>query len=372
MFIKKILLLSAFTAMFFAHSLAAQSENGRGFKDAAKGRFLTGVALNTEQFFGKSAEKTALIKKHFNSITPENCMKPAALQPKEGEFNFTEADAFVKFGKENGMFIVGHTLLWHEQIPAWFFQDENGKNASPELLKKRIRTHINTVVGRYKGVVKGWDVVNEAVESDGAFRKSKFYEILGEEFIAFAFQCAHEADPNAQLYYNDYDMAAEGKRNTVVRIIKALKEKGMRIDAVGMQTHISMKYPKIEDFEKSIKAFANAGVKIVISEWDMSVLPSAWGVKRESMGEKEFNDKYNPYAAGLPDDISASWNARMESFLQLFLKHSDSILRVSAWGLSDGESWLNFIPINKRTDYGLLFDRNLAPKPFLKKFIEKN
>lgn len=156
----------------------------------------------------------------------------------------------------------------------WFCVDENGKNVSPEVLKKRMKDHITTIVKRYKGRIKGWDVVNEAIEDNGAYRKTKFYEILGEEYIPLAFQYAHEADPDAELYYNDYSMAQPGRRAAVVKMVKDLKKRGIRIDAVGMQGHIGMDYPKISEFEESMLAFAGAGVKVMITELDLTVLPS--------------------------------------------------------------------------------------------------
>ena len=152
--------------------------------------------------------------------------------------------------------------------------DEKGKRVSPEILKERMKKHIHTVVGRYKGRIKGWDVVNEAIEGDGSWRKSPFYEILGEEFIPLAFQYAHEADPDAELYYNDYGMDGQAKRNKVVELVRMLKGRGLRIDAVGMQGHMGLDYPKVEDFEASILRFASAGVKVMVTEWDMSALPT--------------------------------------------------------------------------------------------------
>lgn len=350
----------------------AFGQRGRevGLKDAAKGTFLVGVAITDAQVAGHFPEKTALIKKHFNSIVAENTMKPEPMQPREGEFNFAAADAFVKFGLENKMFIVGHTLIWHSQLPQWFCTDEDGNNVEPEVLKARMKKHIQTIVGRYKGLVKGWDVVNEAIEGDGSFRKSKFYEILGEEFIELAFQYAHEADPKAELYYNDYGMADKGKREGVVRLIKNLKKKRIRIDAVGMQGHMGMQHPDIAEFEKSIEAFSKAGVKVMITEWDMSALPSAWGASANISDTQEFNAKYNPYTDSLPEDVSEEWNKRMEDFYRLFLRHSESISRVTFWGVADDDSWLNNFPMQGRTDYGLAFDRQLNPKPFVKKILE--
>lgn len=333
-------------------------------------KFLIGVAVNPGQAAERDSVGAALIKKHFNSVVAENCMKSEVIHPEEGRYDFTLSDEFVRFGEENKMFIIGHTLIWHSQLPEWFCIDEKGENVEPEVLKARMREHIHTVVGRYKGRVKGWDVVNEAIETDGSYRKSLFYQILGEEFIPLAFQYAHEADPDAELYYNDYGMAHEGKRNAVVTLVKSLKEQGLRIDGVGIQGHMGMDHPNYDEFEKSIVAFGQAGVKVMITEWDMSALPTV-NAGANVADTVSFNDKLNPYPVELPDSMSAVWNERMETFFRLFEKHSDVISRVTAWGLSDGNSWLNYWPIKGRKDYPLLFDRHFQPKPFVRDILEK-
>ena len=207
-------------------------------KDILGNKFLVGVAINSEQTVGRDTSGVDVVRRHFNSIVAENCMKSEVIHPEEDRYDFSLADEFVKFGEDNGMFIIGHCLVWHSQLSPWFCVDADGKNVSPEVLKERLRSHIHTIVGRYKGRIKGWDVVNEAIEGDGSYRKSKFYEILGEEYIPLAFQYAHEADPEAELYYNDYGMHEPGRRDAVVRMVNSLKEKGLRVDAIGMQGHI--------------------------------------------------------------------------------------------------------------------------------------
>jgi endo-1,4-beta-xylanase len=211
-------------------------------------------------------------------------------------------------------------------------------------------------------------VVNEAIMEDGSYRKSKFYEILGEEFIPLAFQYAHEADPEAELYYNDYNMYFPGKREAVCRLVKQLRERGLRIDAVGMQGHIDLHHPSLEEFEKSIETYAGAGVKVMITEFDMSALPSPWHSANIS-DTLSYEQRMNPYVNGLPDSISAQWNARMMEFMQLFIRHADVITRVTAWGVTDGNSWKNGFPIRGRTDYPLFFDRQYRPKPFIEELI---
>lgn len=340
-----------------------------GLKDVLGDKFLIGAALNTNQAAGCDTNAVNIVRRHFNSIVAENCMKSEVIHPEEDRFDFTPADEFVKFGEENGMAIIGHCLVWHSQLSPWFCVDEKGKNVSPEVLKERLKNHIHTIVGRYKGRIKGWDVVNEAIEGDGSYRKSKFYEILGEEYIPLAFRYAHEADPDAELYYNDYGMHEPGRRDAVVRMVKSLKEKGLRIDAVGMQGHMGLDYPTIGDFETSMLAFASTGAKIMITEWDMSALPTV--NRGANIADKvAFEKSLNPYPEALPDSVSRLWNARMKSFMQLFIKHADIVERVTAWGVADSDSWKNDWPVPGRREYPLFFDRAYQPKPFVKEILE--
>ena len=217
---------------------ALSSVSAQGLKDAVGKYFLMGAAVNQWQSDGQVPQADAVLSKHFNCAVAENCMKPEVLAPAEGIFDFRVADKFVAYAKQLGLKVNGHCLVWHSQAPDWWFT--NGYAASPvskEVLKERLIKHIKTVVGHFKGQVFGWDVVNEAIEDDGSFRKSKYYNLLGEEFIEIAFRAAHEADPDAELYYNDYSMSGTKKREAVCRLVKNLKAKGLRIDGVGMQSH---------------------------------------------------------------------------------------------------------------------------------------
>jgi endo-1,4-beta-xylanase len=326
--------------------------------------------MNTPQIWGRDTANVNIIKQNFDAIVAENCMKSMYLQPREGEFNFTDADQFVEFGEQNGMWITGHCLIWHSQLPRWFFTDENGETVTPEALKARMKSHIATVVGRYKGKVKGWDVVNEAIMEDGSYRKSKFYEILGEEFIPLAFQYAHEADPQAELYYNDYNEWYSGKIETIAKLIKTLKERGIRIDAVGMQGHLGMENPSIAEYEAAIQAYINAGVKVVVTEFDLSILPSPRrGIGADISTNIEYQKEFNPYTEGVPADAALAWTNRMLDFFKLFLKYPE-VKRVTIWGVSDGSSWKNNFPVRGRTDYPLLFDRNYEAKPVVEEIIK--
>lgn len=339
-------------------------------KEVFENDFFIGTALNAWQITGRKPEEIQVVKQHFNSIVAENVMKSARIQPEQGKFEFGLADRFVEFGEANNMHIHGHTLIWHSQAPRWFFTDENGNEVSKEELTRRMKKHIHTVVGRYKGRVHSWDVVNEAIEDDGSFRDSKFYQILGKDFIKLAFQFAHEADPEAKLYYNDYSMSNPGKREGVVKMVSDLKAQGIHIDGIGMQGHIGMSHPEITEMEKSIEAFGALG-SVSISELDLSVLPSPWGNAGAEISKNyEYEDAMNPFPKGLPDEVSEQFTERYLEFFRLFLKHKDKIERVTLWGVNDGNSWKNNWPVRGRTDYPLLFDRENKPKPILDSLIE--
>lgn len=345
------------------------TENDASLKGVLGDKFLVGVALNTRQSSGVDTAAVKIVKRHFNSVVAENCMKCQTIHPEEDRYDFSQADEFVKFGEDNGMYIIGHCLVWHSQLAPWLCVDKDGNNVAPEVLKQRLKDHITTIVSRYKGRVKGWDVVNEAILEDGSYRKSKFYEILGEEFIPLAFQYAHEADPEAELYYNDYNMHEAGKRATVVKLVNDMKSKGLRVDAIGMQGHVGLDYPSLTDFEESMLAYASTGAKVMITEWDMSALPTLKRTANVS-DTVAYKKMLNPYPESLPDSVSQQWNNRMSDFLNLFIKHSDFVSRVTAWGVSDGDSWKNGFPVRGRKDYALLFDRDYQPKDFIKKILE--
>ena len=342
----------------------------KGIKDAFADNFYIGAALNEAEIRGIDTTGVEIIKKHFNSIVAENCMKSEEIHPEEGVYNFELADKFVEFGEANDMFIIGHCLVWHSQLAKWFPYDENGNYVTPEVLKQRMKDHITTIVTRYKGRVHGWDVVNEAIVEDGSYRKSPFYEILGEEFIPYAFECAHAADPDAELYLNDYGMNVKGRRYTYVKIIKDLQSRGIRIDAIGMQGHMGMDYPDFTEFEESLKAYAGTGINVMITEWDMSALPTV-NMGANVADVEAYNAMMNPYPDGLPEEVSAVWNERMKTFMDMFVKYSDVITRVTAWGVSAIDSWKNNWPMRGRVEYPLLFDRNLQPKPFLNEYLNK-
>lgn len=340
-------------------------------KEHFKNDFLIGAAISTRQVQGFESKSDSVITRHFNCIVAENCMKSEEINPAEGTYNWDDADAFVEYGLTNNMVIIGHTLVWHTQLAKWFLIDSFGNYVTPDVLKERMKNYITTVMGRYRGKIKGWDVVNEAILDDGSYRQSPFYEILGEEYIPLAFQFAHEADPEAELYLNDFSMAKPGKRDRYISIIKELQQRGLRIDGIGMQAHMGIDYPDMDEFEKSIIEFGKTGVNVMITEWDMSALPTIHeGADVGSTAEKI--DSLNPYPNALPENVYKLWNNRITECLNMFRRHSDIISRVTLWGVSDGLSWRNDFPMVGRTDYPLAFDRNYNLKEAFSNEINNN
>jgi endo-1,4-beta-xylanase len=343
---------------------AATANAQTTLKDAFQNDFLIGAALNESQFEGKDPRAIALVKTQFNAISPENVLKWESVHPDPGVFDFAAADRYVAFGVENKMFIVGHNLIWHQQTPEWVFQDDQGNPISRDALIQRMREHIFTVVGRYQGKIGGWDVVNEALDEDGTLRKSNWEKIIGDDYLIKAYQFAHAADPNAQLYYNDYSLETPGKRAGAIALIKKLQANGIPIYAVGLQGHYKMDWPGTDLVDETIKAFSALGVKVMITELDLDVLPAA---TRSQAAEVSMNvalqAKLNPYTNGLPDSVQQKLAQRYASLFSVFVKNHSAITRVTFWGVTDAQSWMNDWPMKGRTAYPLLFDRDYLPKP---------
>ena len=333
--------------------------------------FLVGAAVNTDLVDGKTPGTEAMTIKQFNQVVAENCMKGEVNHPEVNRFDFREGDKLADWAQRNGKTLIGHCLVWHSQPPKWMFTDAEGKQVSRETLIGRMYNHIMTVVTHYKGKVKGWDVVNEAIEDDGSYRKSPYYNIIGPEYIELAFQFAHEADPNVELYINDYSMAKPGKREAYCKLLRNLKAKGLRIDAIGMQSHNGYNYPDYAEYEKSIEAFAAEGVKVMMTELDMNMLPNPEGFGGADISQNfELQKKYNPYVNGLDKKAQKLFNQRYLDLFKIIERHKDAISRVTFWGTSDESSWLNGWPIKGRTNYPLLFDRNNEMKPVGKEIVK--
>ena len=325
--------------------------------------FLIGVALPQQVTSQQDKKRADLAASQFNCLTPENLMKWDATEPQEGKFNFGPSDELVKYAQKNHIKIHGHTLIWHSQTPNWVFEGENGKPATRELVLKRMKNHIDTIMKRYKGKIDAWDVVNEAFNEDGTLRNSKWKQIVGDDFIEKAFEFARAADPSAKLVYNDYNADTPSKRDGIAKLAKELKRKGL-IDAVGMQGHYLIDYPSSKQIEDAIKKYADAGVMVMVTEMDIDVLPRNNGrVTADISATQEYQDKNNPYTNGLPDEVSKKLADRYVDIFKVFLKHSKVMYSVTVWGLDDGTSWLNGFPVRGRTNHPLLFDRQLKAKP---------
>jgi endo-1,4-beta-xylanase len=342
-----------------SNNKATSIVENKSLKTAYEGGFYIGVAINEGQILERDSIVTNLITNEFNSITAENIMKSMYLHPAKDTFDFKLADKFVAFGEKNNMYIVGHTLIWHSQLAPWMTQIKDSTEMAIAM-----DNHIQTIVGHYKGKIDSWDVVNEALNDDGTLRNSVFLSTMGESYLAYAFKLAAEADPEAALYYNDYSMTNPAKRDGAIALVKNLQEKGVKVDGIGMQGHWGLSKPSIEDIEESILAYANLGVKVAITELDIAVLPNPWDLEGAEVSQNfEGSEKMNPYPTQLPDSVQTQLTERYQAIFKLFIKHKDKISRVTFWGVGDGYSWLNNWPIRGRTNYPLLFDRELKAKP---------
>ena len=340
-------------------------------KDAYNGCFLVGAALNPSQFTGENARQAALIKAQFDTISPENVLKWERVHPQPDKYNFGPADQYVDFGQQNHMFIIGHTLIWHSQTPKWVFEDANGNPVSRKVLLKRMRDHIRTVVGRYKGRVNGWDVVNEVVADDGTMRESPWMKIIGPDYIEKAFEYAHKADPKAQLYYNDYSLENEVKRKGALELVRKLKAKHVPITGVGLQDHVSLDWPTTQQLNATIDDFGKLGMKVMITELDVDVLP--WPTPQQTADVSlrvASNPQLNPYRDGLPESVQQQLASRYADLFRTYASHCGVVTRVTFWGVNDGDSWKNGWPVRGRTNYPLLFDRNDQPKSAFNAVIE--
>ncbi|WP_179021889.1 endo-1,4-beta-xylanase [Winogradskyella forsetii] len=343
-------------------------------KETFKNDFLIGNALNEDIASGKDSIGQNIILEQFNAITPENVMKAEEINPKPGVYNFKPADDFVDFGQKNNLFIIGHTLVWHNQTPAWFFKDEDGQPKTKDAQIEQMRQHIATVAGRYAGKVDAWDVVNEVIDNDGSYRPTTWVNGVGngDTLVKHAFKFANQYAPNTELYYNDFNAWRPEKRDGIMRMVRMLKNEGIRIDGIGIQGHWGLNYPKTEYIEAAIDSFASLNIKVMITELDVDVLPLTkegqiigTGLLHPQYDLEEFKEFLDPYQNGLPENMQTKLADRYAELFRLFIEKRDKIDRVTFWGLHDGMSWKNDYPINHRTNYPLLYDRDKNPKSAL-------
>jgi len=334
-------------------------------KEVFRNDFYIGAALNVEQICGKEPESMELVARQFNSITPENIMKWEEIHPEPERYNFEASDQYVAFGEKHHMHIIAHALVWFHQTPDWVFLDKSGNFLDREALLERMKEHIFTVMGRYRGRIHGWDVVNEAIVKDGSMRPCMWLEIIGEDYVQKAFEYAREADPDAELYYNEFDYEFGQKTEGVIKLIRNLQSNGVKVDGVGIQGHWFLDYPNMDLLESYVKELSQLGVKLMITELDVGVLPfypvdskivplSAFDINQQK--------KYNPYPDQLPEDIEELLAKRYAELFAFFRKHRELFGRITFWAVHDGQSWRNYWPITGRNDYPMLFDRKCKAK----------
>ncbi|HEY0041898.1 MAG TPA: endo-1,4-beta-xylanase [Flavisolibacter sp.] len=328
------------------------SDSTLGLKDYYGSYFPIGVAVSP---YALKTDEANLVLQHFNSITPENAMKMGPIHPKETEYFWRDADSIAAFAQRNHLKMRGHTLVWHNQTPSWLFVDNEGKTVSKEVLLQRLKDHITTVVSRYKGKIYAWDVVNEAISDkrDEYLRPSRFQQIIGDEYIAKAFQWAHEADPNALLFYNDYNEISPIKREKIIRLVKSLKAAGVPIHAVGLQAHWAVNEPSRGQLDSTLKQFSELGLPMQITELDISVYP-----KEHDARERKAEDANAAFTTEREQQQIEKYKLSFE----LFRKYRQHITGVTFWNISERYSWLDNFPVQGRKDYPLLFDKDLKPK----------
>lgn len=385
----RLFLIAPVLAVILPACRTAPENSQPSLKGAYKHYFKVGVAINRDIATGQATEANnvdrtqeqvdkdiALVKAQFNQISPENDLKWMIVQPKAGPdgYDFGPADAYVDFGVRNHMLIVGHTLVWHNQTPNWVFSGTNpppthddtpssgpgymgrsyrGPRASRDELLQRMHDHIATVVGRYKGKVQVWDVVNEAVADGGTnlLRKTLWEQIIGPDFIAKAFEYAHEADPNAILRYNDFGLESSGKRKKFIALIKSLQAQGVPIGAIGTQTHVSISSPTPQQLDQELTDLETLGLPIHITELDVN---GARGGQRINSGDVAGNESTTQ--GGMVSDADQRLATQYANLFRIFIKHHQSVKVVTLWGVNDAVSW-------RANGHPLLFDGNDQPKP---------
>jgi endo-1,4-beta-xylanase len=357
-FLRIILLIFILNGALKGFAQTATKPAGKGLKDYYKDYFPIGVAVAAN---GLRGEDGTFIIKQFNSVTPENAMKMGPIHPQEDRYNWRDADSIVSFAQQHGMRVRGHNLCWHEQTPAWLFKGADGKQVSKEVLLKRLKDHITAVVSRYKGKIYAWDVVNEAISDDSTefLRNSLWYKICGEEFIFKAFEYAHEADPKAVLFYNDYNTERPEKRERVYRLLKKLVDAKVPINAVGLQAHWSVYEPSQQELITAIKRFSSLGLKIQITELDISIYPWEKSARALRPGEE----------GALTPQLEQKQIDQYANVSKVFRQFKSVITGVTFWNLSDKYTWLDEYPVKGRKNYPLLFDQNLKPKKAFQKVV---
>jgi endo-1,4-beta-xylanase len=321
--------------------------------------FRVGCVIDGDVPTKYSDAERRLVVQEYDAITIENSLKAHYVHPKPERYEFAIPDAICDLAHRHQMEVTGHCLLWHQGYPEWVFA-----GGEREQVWERVRGHIRTMLQHYRGRMQGWDVVNEAISDrpNEWLRPSNFTRCLGDDFVVDAFRAAHEADPNVELYYNDYNIELPEKRRRTVRLLQEIQKRGPRLDAVGIQGHWQLGRVPLAAIEEAIVEYHRMGLGVMITELDIDVLPRAKAgadvATTQAAAPRSPADSLTPPAEVLKrqaDDYAA--------LFRLFRKHRDKITRVTFWGLHDGRSWLNSWPVKGRTNHALLFDRQCRPKP---------
>lgn len=338
--------------------------------EAAEGKFFIGATYSREMAGGGKDDELEVVRKEFSAVSCA-CFINNSIHPEKDRYDFDVADKFVGFCEKNGKYTVGHCLVWYYLVAPWFFVDDDGSDIDAETLKARMKDHISTVVGRYRGRVDAWDVVNEAFLASGKLRENRFWELLGEDYIPYAFRCAREADPDAELILNDFGIPRYKKRKAVIEFVNRMRAEGVPIDGIGIQGHWNETFPDPDSLEVAIRdIYSSTGLQVCITELDFSILPKVTdGANADE--RRKYTPERDPYRNGFPEDRVEWWNSRMEEYFRVFRDNADAIRRVTIWGLSDRDTWRNDWPIPGRTDYAVLFDRELREKPVVR-WIKEN
>ncbi len=348
----------------------AIAEQYSGLASAWRKAFHLGVAVANHSLDRPVAAHLDLISREFNSITAENAMKWGVLRPDGVNWQWARPDAFMDFAGAHEMYVVGHALVWHSQVPGSVFVDAEGNDLSRSALLERMRDHIDTLAGRYRGKVHAWDVVNEAIDEGNGWRRSPWWRIIGDDYMEQAFRMARAADPQASLLYNDYNMHNPRKREFLVTVLRDYLDRGVPIDGIGLQGHLGLEYPNLDEWERSIATYADMGLEVHVTELEVDPLPSPYQMSAEISNRFDYSPENDPWPDGLSEEMQERLADRYAQVFRILLRYSDSVKRVTFWGLHDGISWKNDFPIRGRTNHPLLFDRSLQPKPAYRRLME--
>lgn len=365
-FVLCVALLSSVFAGLAPATVFAQSTQPT-LKSASGSLWLIGTAVTAQQL--RNPKIVDLVTEQFDYLTGEFEFFPQFLHPDPDRYTFERADRVADFAMAHHLPLTGHMLCWGQFTPAWMFEGPDHRPLDRDRALANLKNHIDTVVAHFKGKVTSWDVVNEAIsDAPGEYlRDTPARRAIGDDYVAKAFEYAHDADPDVKLYYNDYNIEDPIKLPKTIKLIRSLRESGHRVDAVGIQGHWLLNFPSAEVIDAALGALSKEKIKVMITELDIDVLPR--GSAGADLAHIQAHGE-NPYPSGLPPEVADAESRRYASIFRVFKAHADEISAITFWGVHDGQSWLNGFPIKGRTNYPLLFDRNLQPKPAYQAVID--